>query len=111
MMMMPIDFRPADTVRFRRGLKEKSLEKIKAFLVARETSEARQKWVLDAIKIGDKKLVPFRVVECYETKKTKTPYVRLSYGSNQFLIQSRYLKLIGRKPKHLLTDMFLPDFK
>lgn len=105
--MKNYDIRKGDVVRFRPDLTEEEKQKIARFASRISKQSNMKNYALKTINSKSK----FKIHRANYTEKKPTEYaVIVTEGPILMPVQSRFLVVEERKPKHPLTSMF-SDFK
>lgn len=112
--MKTFDIRKNDVVQLRAELTEVETARIAKFGRIVSGQSGMETYVKDVFKNNNKKnnqRTKFTIHEIKETQKKPTEYALLitSYGI-LIPIQTRYLQVVVRKPKHPLTNIFQNQF-
>lgn len=100
--MKKYDIRKGDIVRMFHNLKDEQISKILKF----NESNGRSLNPDSFKSLVSNKTLTFRVKAVRNTQKTGTEYAVLILNDRDLFLQSRYIKVLVRPPKHHLTKIF-----
>jgi nitrate reductase assembly molybdenum cofactor insertion protein NarJ len=101
--MKTFDIRRDDIVIFHQGINEKEKERIAKFARRVDKQNEIKQYAFNVIDKG----LTFKVKQTAQTKKVPTEYAILISKDNILIpVQTRYLEVFERKPKHPLTWQF-----
>ncbi len=105
--MKTFDIRRKDIVRFRDGLTDTDKTRITKFAKRVSKQNEMQSYATQILNVSGIERPLFKVEGCKQTQKVPTEYAIIKTLKNIFVpVQTRYLELVSRKPKHPLTSIF-----